>query len=401
MKTLPENLLEPHVVHDPYSYYDKLRKDEPVYWNSQWDGWILTSYEDVRSAFQDLRLSAERVRPSKGMDTKKQNEMTSVYEILSNWMVFNDPPKHTRLRMLMNKAFTPKAVKKLVPQIEDTTDFLLKDMRKHYTCNVLRDFASILPIIVISELLGVPKEDRDKIKKWSDDLMLLVFGAVEVKERHAVAKQSLFEMVDYLKDIVEKRRQDPKDDLITALVQASEDGNKLSDEEVISTCTLLVFGGHETTTNLIANGLLALYNHPDELEALKEKPELITTAVDEILRYDGPSKAMVRVAKEDLLLRDKEIKAGHKILLVQAAANRDPDVFDEPHRLKIDRTPNLHLGFGRGIHYCLGAPLALQEGRIAISKFIESFPNYSIDLSELQWQPTIINRGLKELNITL
>ncbi len=401
MQTINNDLLDPLVVVDPYSYYETLRKHDPVYWNSQWGGWIFTSYEEVKNGFQDIRLSAERVRPSKGMGKEKQQEMSSTYTILSNWLVFNDPPKHTRLRMLMNKAFTPKAVNKLLPKIEETTDYLLNDMSKNREVNVLQSYASILPIMVISDLLGVPKEDRNLIKKWSDDLMLLVFGAAEVENRHEVAKNSLSEMVDYLKVIIKDRRVNPKEDLISALVEASEDQDKLSDDEVISTCTLLVFGGHETTTNLIANGLLAFNNHPEQLQLLKNKPELINTAVDEILRYDGPSKAMVRVAKEDFILNDKEIKIGDKVLLVQASANRDPAVFERPNEFDITRSPNHHLGFGRGIHYCLGAPLALQEGRIALGKFIEKFPSYRVLDQKVEWQPTFVNRGLKYLNISL
>ncbi|OLO36344.1 hypothetical protein BTR23_15860 [Alkalihalophilus pseudofirmus] len=401
MQTIDNNLLHPQVVLDPYSYYEVVRQNDPIYWNAQWDGWIFTSYEDVRNGFQDLRLSSERVRPSKGMENEKKQEMSSTYAILSNWLVFNDPPKHTRLRMLMMKAFTPKAITKLLPNIEETANYLINELRMKPEVNVLQSYASILPIMVISDLLGVPNEDRNLIKKWSDDLMLLVFGAADVENRHEVAKQSMNEMVDYLKKIIQDRRANPKDDLISALVQASEDQDQLTDDEVISTCTLLVFGGHETTTNLIANGLLAFHNNRDQLQLLKEKPELINTAVDEILRYDGPSKAMVRVAKEDVVIRDKHIKTGDKILLVQASANRDPDAFERPNQFDITRSPNHHLGFGRGIHYCLGAPLAVQEGRIALAKFIEAFPNYQVLDEKVEWQPTFVNRGLKHLNLRL
>ncbi|WP_078428068.1 cytochrome P450 [Alkalihalobacterium alkalinitrilicum] len=401
MQTIDNNLLHPQVVLDPYSYYEVVRQNDPIYWNAQWDGWIFTSYEDVRNGFQDLRLSSERVRPSKGMGSEKKQEMSSTYAILSNWLVFNDPPKHTRLRMLMMKAFTPKAITKLLPNIEETANYLINEIRTKPEGNILQSYASILPIMVISDLLGVPKEDRNLIKKWSDDLMLLVFGAADVENRHEVAKQSMDEMVDYLKKIIQDRRVNPKDDLISALVQASEDQDQLTDDEVISTCTLLVFGGHETTTNLIANGLLAFHNNRDQLELLKEKPELINTAVDEILRYDGPSKAMVRVAKEDVVIRDKHIKTGDKILLVQASANRDPNAFERPNQFDITRNPNHHLGFGRGIHYCLGAPLAVQEGRIALAKFIEAFPNYQVLDEKVEWQPTFVNRGLKHLNVKL
>lgn len=401
MMKINDDLLDPQVVLDPYRYYKSLRSTDPVYWNEKWGGWILSSYEDVKNAFQDLRLSSERVRPGRRVSKDQQEQMSSTYAVLAKWLTFNDPPKHTRLRMLMNKAFTPKAVNQLLPKMDEITDGLLDELSSHSEVNVLQSYASILPIMVISDLLGVPREDRNLIKKWSDDLMLLVFGAAGVENRREAASKSLAEMVDYLKDIIKERRISPKDDLISALVEATEDEDKLTEEEAISTCTLLIFGGHETTTNLIANGLLAFHNNPGQLELLKKSPTLITTAVDEILRYDGPSKAMVRVAKQNLVIRDKEIAAGDKVLLVQSAANRDPEMFERPDEFDITRSPNPHLGFGRGIHYCLGAPLAVQEGRIALSKFIEKFPHYQVMDNEILWQPTIINRGLKKLNLSL
>lgn len=399
--TIHDDLLDVKVICDPYTYYENLRKSDPVHWNELWRGWILTDYDDVSAAFHDKRLSSNRMKPSKSMPKSKSEELKSTFEILSKWMVFNDPPQHTRLRMLVNKAFTPKAVEKLRPRIDEICNDLLNKLEGNEKIDLIKDYAYALPILVISEMLGLPEEDRDQIKNWSDDLLLMVFGAVDIKDRHTRAQNSLREMSTYLREVAEDRSKNPKDDLISAIAMAGDGDDLLTVDEIISTCTLLVFGGHETTTNLIANGMLALLQNPAEFEKLKVDSSLIRTGVEEFLRYDGPSKSMIRVAKEDVLIGSKMIKEGERLLLVQAGANRDPSKFENPNLLDISRNPNPHLGFGKGMHYCLGAPLARLEGEIAILKLIERFPNIELTNEKLEWQPTIINRGLKALPLQL
>jgi cytochrome P450 len=401
MGQIHDNLLDPDVVQDPYSYFYMLREEDPVHWNEQFEGWILTKYKDVSSAFHDSRFSAERMKPSTKMEKKRAEELSSAYSLLSKWMVFNDPPKHTRLRMLANKAFTPRAINKLEPRITEISDYLIDQIEDKKNIDLIQDYAYALPILVISEMLGLPKEDQDIIKQWSDDLAMFVFGATNVNDRHEKAKNSLENMADYLSQIVEDRKKNPKDDLITLIAQTGEEGDQLTTEEITSTCTLLVFGGHETTTNLIANGVFSLLTNGDELEKLKNDFDLMPTAVEEFLRYEGPSKAMIRIAKEDMEIRGKKIRKGDRLLLVQASANRDPDKFTNSDLLDIGRTPNPHLGFGRGIHYCLGAPLARLEGQIGIEKIIRRFPNICLTSKNVEWLPTMINRGLKELRVQL
>ncbi|WP_158736405.1 cytochrome P450 [Alteribacillus sp. YIM 98480] len=399
---IQDNLMDPSVISDPYTYFAEIRTNDPVHWSDDFGGWIVTRYEDVAFAFQDqTRFSAERVTPSRKASEKKKKELASTYNVLSHWMVFNDPPKHTRLRLLVNKAFTPSAVEKIKPRIVEISNELLDEMANNEKADIIKDYAYALPILVISEMLGLPKNDRDKIKKWSDDLMLLVFGAVDVPDRHEKAQKSLQEMYDYLHDIASKRRENPQDDLISAIAFAGDGGDKLTTDEIISTCSLLVFGGHETTTNLIANGMMSLLTHPQAYKELKDNPSLISSAVEEFLRYEGPSKAMIRIAKEDLELGGKKIKQNERLLLVQASANRDPAKFTKPDKLDITRHPNQHLGFGRGIHYCLGAPLARVEGEIAIKQLIQRFPQMTLEDVQIEWQPTIINRALKRLPVTL
>lgn len=389
-----DNLLDPKVVFDPYSYFQKLREYDPVYWNKEWGGWILTRYDDVMQAFQDERLSSER------MTSARSDEYESTFKVLSNWMVFNDPPRHTRLRKLVSQAFTPKATKKMEPSIETITNELL-DQIDGAEIDILSDFANSLPILVISEMLGLPSEDRYMIKKWSDDLMLLIFGALDIPDRHERAQNSLHEMIAYLEDAIAERKKRPQEDLLTSIIFANNDGDLLTNEEIVSTCTLLAFGGHETTTNLIANGIYSLLMFPDQFQMLVENPSLARTAVEEFLRFESPSKAQVRIASEDCMIGDKKIKKGQRILLVQAAANRDPEIFTNPEQLDITRKHNQHLAFGKGIHFCLGAPLARLEGEIAIPKLIERFPQMKLKTTDLEWHATIINRGLKKLPITV
>lgn len=396
-----DNLLDDEVINNPHPYFKMLRENDPVHWNEKWEGWILTKYEDVSNAFLDERYSAQRMQPREKMEVDKKVEMESTFRILSKWMVFNDPPSHTRLRMLVNKAFTPKAVQQMKPRIEEISDQLLDNVQGKVEIDLIKDYAYALPILVISDLLGVPREDRDLIKKWSDNLLYFLFGAVGVEDRHEMARKSLEEMSEYLWKLIEQRRENQKDDLISSIVMASNGEDKLTNEEIIATCTLLVFGGHETTTNLIANGTMCLLENPNELEKLKKNPSLIGSAIEEFLRFEGPSKAMVRMAKENFELRGKNIQKGDRILLVQASANRDPEIFENPDKLDIERNPNQHLGFGKGIHYCLGASLARMEGAIGIGKLISRFPNIKLKSGKLEWVPTIINRQLKQLPVSL
>ena len=400
MKTTHDDLLHPDVIQDPYTYFHRLREEDPVHWNEKFEGWVLTTYEDVSKAFHDTRLSSERMKPSVKMEKKKAEELAATYSLLSKWMVFNDPPKHTRLRMLANKAFTPKAVSELQPRILEITNELLDQIAERESIDFIKDFAYSLPILVISDMLGLPPEDRDKLKKWSDDLLLFVF-ATNDPDRHTKAKDSLEEMVSYLEHIIQERKKNPRNDLITAIAHAGEQGDKLTDEEIIATCVLFVFGGHETTTNLLTNGILALLTNEAEFDKLKNDPSLMSTAIEEFLRYDGPSKAMIRIAKEDVRIGDKTIREGDRLLLVQAAANRDPEKFSNPNQLDITRHPNPHLGFGRGIHYCLGAPLARLEGKIGIEQVIRRFPNMQLATNQVEWLPTLVNRGLKGLPVLL
>jgi cytochrome P450 len=248
-------------------------------------------------------------------------------------------------------------------------------------------------------MLGVPAEDRDRFKAWSDDISALVFGGLEDEGRHERARVGMGELVRYITDLVEQVRREPREDLATALVRARDVDEALSEEEVVATCVNLLFGGHETTTNLIANGVLALLQHPEQAQLLREDPSLAPRAVEELLRYDGPAKAVVRVAGEDIEMRGRQIAVGDRVFLLPSAANRDPEVFERPDTVDITRTENPHLGFGMGIHYCLGASLARLEGAVSISRILERFPDLRLADEELAWNPVLLTRGLTALPV--
>ncbi|WP_342431584.1 cytochrome P450 [Neobacillus sp. FSL H8-0543] len=399
MMVMHEDLLAPEVVKDPFPYFNTLRSETPIYFNEKWNGWILTRYEDVNSALLNPNLTSQRIMPSKSASNELKLDMASTYEILSKWMVFNDPPNHTRLRMLVSKAFTPKTVEKMRPFMFEITDYLLDKVEESKKMDVIRDYAFMLPILVISKMLGLPDKDRDQLKRWSDDLLMLVFGAVKDSDRHERGQKGMRQLAEYLADQVEDRIKHPKDDLISSLVEAKENGDVLNKDEIIATLTLLVFGGHETTTNLITNSVFSLLKNPDQLERLKSDPSLINVAVEELNRFDGPGKSIMRVAKEDFEIKGNQIKKGQRVMLVTLAANRDPEIFPDPDKLDITRETNRHLGFGKGIHYCLGAPLARLEATISINQLFKRFPTLRLESDNQEWHPILISRALKSLPV--
>jgi cytochrome P450 len=267
--------------------------------------------------------------------------------------------------------------------------------------NFIEEVAAPIPAIVIARLLGVPEKDHDRFRHWSDEVMTLVFANVDDPRRHERAHVGLLALEGYFRALLDERLANPRADLLTALARAEEAGDRLSSDEVIATCILLLFAGHETTTSLLGTGLLALLRNPDEWAALRDDPALAASAVEEFLRYDGPQKVMMRFVADDLELRGKRLRRGERVLLIGAAANRDPEVFPEPDRLDLDRSPNEHLGFGYGIHYCLGAPLARMEGRLAFAAIARELPNIRLAGPAPEWHRTIVSRGLRSFPVAV
>ncbi|WP_433507567.1 cytochrome P450 [Pseudonocardia halophobica] len=387
------DLLSPEAVADPYPLLAELREHDPVHWSERYRSWFVTRYADVDAALRDPRFSSDRISPYRrarldGPDADPG--VRAAFGVLEDWMVFKDPPDHTRLRKLLSRAFTPRAVERMRPRIAEIADGLLDDLGPE--ADLIGEFAYPLTSSVVAELLGVPREDRSRFKDWSDRITGLVFGGMGDPDRHADGADGMAELTAYLGALVEQHERDPADDLLTALIRARDAGDALSHDEVVATGVLLLFAGHETTTNLIGNGILALLRHPSEAP---DAPG----SVEELLRWDGPAKTIARLMATDVELGGRTLRTGERVFLCPAAANRDPAVFPDPDRLDVSRKPGRQLGFGIGLHYCLGAPLARLEASIAIPAALHRFPQLRLTGDPLSWHPVLLSRGLLRLPV--
>jgi len=391
---------------DPYAAYRRLRETAPVARQTNHFGgnfWILSRFRDVVSVLRDPRASVERGFPPKappisGDTAQDLHPLARVLRAVSRIMLFRDPPDHTRLRGLVNKAFTPRTVERLAPRIEQLVDELLVRPQADGGMDVIADLATPLPLLVIAELLGVPKEDYKSLKRWSDDLAIMLDGSVALQFAGR-ALPSAIQFIEYLRSVVEARRRAPQDDLLSALIATQEAGEGLTDDEILGTAMVLLAAGHETTTNLIGNGVLALLQHPGERARLVADPALLPSAVDEMLRFDPPVHATSRVLPEDLEIDGIVIPKRQEIGLLLAAANRDPEAFPDPDRFDVARRDNRHVAFGFGIHFCPGAGLARLEGRLAIAALLRLAPEMRLTTDTLQWRPGFLFRGVEKLPI--
>jgi cytochrome P450 len=397
------SFLSPTLVKDPHPYLHELRAAAPVHWSECHHAWILTRHDDVASAFLDERLSAARVRSLLPIEPSVDDRriFDAIYRLLGSWMVFTDNPDHARLRRLARAAFTGRMIERLRPTIAGLVDGLIDELARERRVDFVRRFAFPLPATVIANLLGVPAEDLGRFKEWSEDVAALVFGGAGGAQRRDRALRGLLALESYFRDLLERFRRAPADNLLTELARAEEKGDVLSADEVIATCVLLLFAGHETTANLLGTSVFHLDRHPDARRRLAEDPGLAPRAVEELLRFDGPTKMQVRLATEDLELRGKRIRSGQRVLLCQSAANRDPERFSDPDRLDLDRTDDEHLAFGIGIHFCLGAPLARLEAEIALRAIAERLPELRVTTDDPPWQATILSRGLAALPVVV
>lgn len=397
------DVLRPENLRDPYPFYRRLREADPVYWDAERGTWVLTRHADVVAALRDPRLSAERVLPGQGPAAGAEiaPDESSIARAMAKQMLFLDPPDHTRLRGLVSKAFTPRVIEGMRPQIQALVDELLDAAAARGHMDLIADFSFPFPAIVIAGLLGVPPEDRDQFKEWSEAFGMLLDPGVHAPEEIEAAQAGVFALVAYLLKIVEARRQEPRDDLISLLIAAEEQGDKLDTEELLINCVLLLAAGHGTTTHMIGNGVLALLRYPDQLERLRAEPALIRGAVDELLRYDGPVQVTGRMANQDLEIGGKRITKGQHVTTALGAANHDPAQFAHPERLDLGRQDKGHVAFAHGIHFCLGAALARLEGQIAIGALVRRFPALRLETDEPEWMPSVVFRGLIALPVTL
>jgi cytochrome P450 len=379
---------DPAFLADPHPVYAQWRRTGPVRrvrLPSGVDAWLVTRYEDARQALTDPRLSKTgRVGDQSG------------YAAVSQHMLGADPPDHTRLRRLVAAAFTIRRIEALRPRIEQIADELLDAMAGRHAADLIDAFAFPLPIRVICELLGVPADDRDRFRDWSN----VIVGGEAYRERVPAA---LTAMVGYIFELIARRRGGDGDDLLSGLIRARDAGDRLSGTELSSMVFLLLLAGHETTVNLIGNGTYLLLDRPERWAGLRADRELLPTAIEEFLRYDGPVETSTfRLTTADVRIGEQLIPAGERVLVVLLSANRDEDRFPDADLFKLDRRQNPHLAFGHGIHYCLGAPLARLEAQVAFTKLLDRLPDLrlAVPATELRWRPGVLLRGLQELPVS-
>jgi cytochrome P450 len=390
------NPLLPEFHANPYPFYRALREEDPVH-ESPLGFWVCTRYDDAVMVLRDPRFGRE------GMADLLESRLGIARDAShTRDMLFRDPPDHTRLRGLVSRAFTPRVVDVMRPHIQEIVDGLLDRVEGAGAMDVIEDLAYPLPVTVICEMLGVPTADQDVFKGWSNDIARSLDAAILPAGSDVLARgrEARLAITDYFRSLIATRRKDPRPDLLSALIAAEEEGNKLSEGELVSTCILLLVAGHETTVNLIGNGLLALLQHPDQLRALRDDPALIQTGVEELLRFDGPVQRTGRMTTADVEIGGKHIPKGSVVVSVIGAANRDPKHFSDPDRLDVSRKENRHIAFGFGIHFCLGAPLARIEGQIAIGALVRRMPGLTLVSDTPEWRESSVLRGLKTLPVT-
>ncbi|WP_433336494.1 cytochrome P450 [Spirillospora sp. CA-294931] len=389
------NPFDPAYRADPYPYYQRLREQAPIY-RTPLGHWLLSRWEDCTAVLRDARFghgSASLLR---------ENTFRKPVEGRARPFILLDPPEHTRLRSLVNKAFTPRTVSRLAGRIQELTDEMLDRVIDAGEVDFMDAVAYPLPVTVISELLGVPAADRDAIR----DLSHVVARSVDPDFQHtpeelARRDDAFTRFDDYFRGLAAERRVRPADDLLTSLVTVHQDGERLTEPELLTTCILLYVAGHETTMDLLGNGLLALIRHPEERERLRADPSLADSAVEELLRFDPPTQMSRRTALEDAEVGGQAIAAGEQVVIMRGAANRDPAAFADPERLDLGRKENRHLAFDGGIHFCLGAPLARMEGAIAFATLARRAARLELATDELTYRDNLIIRGLAALPVRL
>ncbi|MYL54859.1 cytochrome P450 [Pontibacillus yanchengensis] len=399
METM-EKLFQSNFKKGAYPFYESLRQHDPIFLMSQQQNqssWIITKYDHVKELLktQSFIKDQSKLFSTSPHDTP-QDEMTTIFQ---NMMLDVDPPDHTRLRKLVQPYFNPKTIKNLQPRIEDIADLLIMEINnKKGKIDLINDFAFPLPIIVISELLGVPAEDRNKFRRWSNTII----AASDNMATDFVEDVQAF--TNYLTRLFEERREEPQDDLISNLLQAEEEGEQLNRTELYSMIVLLIIAGHETTVNLIANTMYALFEHPRQMERLQEDFSLTENAIEEGLRYYSPVDfSTARWAEDDMEFHGKHIRRGDLVLASISSANRDECKFEQADEFDITRKDFQHVAFGFGIHFCLGAPLARLEGKVALEKLLSAFPEIRLDeqRQEPNWRAVFLLRGLENLYVNI
>jgi cytochrome P450 len=391
---------DPQILADPFPLFRRMQDEDPCHWSPRLKAWVLTRYEDVRGVCQDKDMSSDRLRPYFAtLPPQEALRIAEIMKYLSLWMVFRDPPEHTRLRRLTSKVFHVKSMHAMRPRIEALMRWLMEQIGERTEFDFVGDFAGPLPALVIMDMLGVPRGELALVKRLSDDMALFIGSSRMAQEKYAIAEAATRDMASFFRGMIAARRARPQPDLLSALVGLEDDGDRLTDDELVASCILLLFAGHETTTNHIANGMLALLRFPGEMARLRTDASLAPAAVEELLRYDGPNGAQVRIVREEHELHGKRLKPGDRVFILLNAANRDPRAYPDPDRVDLSRTGPPHLAFGFGLHICLGFPLARLEGQIALPAALSRWPGLELTDAPLEWLNSMVFRGVKAMPV--
>ena len=391
---------DPQVLADPFALYRRMQDEDPCHWSPRLKAWVLTRYEDVRDVCLDKEMSSDRLRPYFAtLPSEEARRITELMKYLSLWMVFRDPPEHTRLRRLTSKVFHVKSMHAMRPGIESLMHWLMQRIGEREAFDFVGDFAGPLPALVIMDMLGVPREELGRVKRLSDDMALFIGSSRMAQEKYDIAEAATREMAEFFRGMIAARRARPQADLLSELVALEDGGDRLTEDELVASCILLLFAGHETTTNHIANGLLALLQFPGEMQKLRADASLAPAAVEELLRYDGPTNAQVRIVQRERELHGKRLRVGERVFILLSAANRDPRAYADPDRVDLARNGPPHLSFGFGPHICLGFPLARLEGQIALPAALAHWPRLELTDAPLEWLNSMVFRGLRSLPV--
>ena len=390
-------------LNDPYPLYHRLRAEDPVHWSDRLESWMLTRYDDVLSANRDRRLASDRVSVNMGALTEADRvKYKALGDHVSNWLGFTDPPKHTRMREMIGQTFNQDLAETMGDRIREIVDGLLEKIEAKGEMDLVGDFAYPLPATLICDVLGVPGGYRRQFRKSIEDLTAFV-GAVgptlvRVAEK---AEQSRRELTAFFRDLASQRREEPRQDLISVLAAVEGKEGGLTEDELLGLIVFVFDAGHDTTASFIANGVLSLLRNPTEMTKLRQDPTLMESAIEEFLRYESPIQFDTRLATANLEIGGKRIREGQTVILSRGAANRDPEQFPDPDRLDVGRQENKHLAFGWGAHFCLGAPLARVEGRIAFSRLLDRFPNMHLKTEHIEWLENMSLRCPRSLRVGL
>jgi cytochrome P450 len=394
---------DPAVRADPYPQFRRLREEDPVHWSPALKSWVLTRYDDVARALSSAEeMSPDRLTPFyASLAEPGRTTLAEAMRYLSLWIVFRDPPGHTRVRGLVAKAFLPGTINGWRPAIEDITERLLDDLASTGPdeIDLVEALTMQLPARVIMHVMNVPDRHLRDIKAWSDDIMTFLFSAREIADKYERARRGATAMAALFRGLIEERRRAPGNDLLGLLIAARDANDRLTEDELVATAMLLLFAGHETTTNLLSNSTLMLLRDRNARERFVAEPESAGTAIEEFLRMDGPSNSMSRVVRVRHEVGGKRLEEGDRVFAMINAANRDPSHFTEPDRLDLGRQPNRHLTFGQGAHFCIGAQLARLEARIALPRLFARFPDLALGEGSPVWHDSLIARGLSQLPV--